>query len=93
MIHRVSLSKGRILTKNQILSMLNDAKGSYCYCRFQLTSNKYVMITYNKDGTAEVSTNARDLWLYNQIQNLRRSFTQAKAADFVFLWLNSFNKV
>lgn len=51
------------------------------------------MITYNRDGTAEVSTNARDLWLYNQVQNLRRTFTQAKAADFVFLWLNSFNKV
>lgn len=92
MIQRITLSKGQILTKDEITKVLNSARSTFQYARFSLSNNLYLNINYNRDNTVEISTNARDISIWNQIRSLNQSYTQARIIEFTFRWINVLTK-
>lgn len=93
MIQIVKLSKGQILTKSEITNILNSARSTFQYAKISLSNGLYITVNYNKDNTIEISTNTRDLELWNQIQIVKRSYTQARIIEYVFRWINKLNKI
>lgn len=92
MIQKISLTKGQVLTKNEITKVLNSARSTFQYARFTISNNLYLNIQYNRDNTVEISTNARDITIWNQIRNLNQSYSQARIIEFVFRWINILTK-
>lgn len=93
MIQIVKLSKGQILTKSELTNILNSARSTFQYAKISLSNGMYLTINYNKDNTIEIATNTRDLELWNQIQIVKRSYTQARVIEYAFRWINKLNKV
>lgn len=92
MIKVVNLYPKELLTRNRIASILNDARSTYSYARFNIKKGSlFLSIIYNRDNTIEISTNSRDIIIWNNIRALRNSYTQARLIDFVFLWINKLN--
>ena len=92
MIQLVKLSRGQILTKSEITKILNNARSTYQYAKISLSNKLYLTVTYNRDNTIEISTNSRDLDLWNQIQIVKRTYTQARVIEYMFRWINKLNK-
>lgn len=93
MIQKIELHKGQILTRDNISRILGSARGTYQYARFTMYNKIYLNINYNKDNTIEISTNSRDIALWNQIQILRRNRSSlSMIVDFVFRWIPILNK-
>lgn len=92
MIQKVTLSRGQVLTKDNILKILNNARSSFEYARFKFGNGIYITVSYYRDSSIEVFTNSRDIGLWAQIQSIRGSYSQTRVADFVFRWINSLNK-
>lgn len=92
MINIVSLDKGEILTKTEISKLLNSARSTFQYCRFKLSNNLYFVVDYNKDLTTTIATNCRDYVVIKEIESLEKIFTQQRCVDFMFRWINKFNK-
>jgi len=91
MIQKIKLYRKQVLTKDNIYRILNRARSTYSYARFDLDNGLYLTINYNRDNTISISTNSRDIVMWNQIKFLMISYTQARLADFVFLWINRLN--
>lgn len=92
MIQKITLSKGNILTKSNLRQILDSARSTYQYARFDLHKGIYITIQYNRDNTIEVFTNSRDINLWQQIKFLRGGYSQTKIIDFIFRWINQINK-
>lgn len=92
MINIVNLSKGQIMTKREIERLLNSSRSTFQYCKFNLKDKIHLTINYSKDMKIIVSTNSRDIALYKEIQSLERIYTQQRAIDFFFRWVNKLNK-
>lgn len=92
MINIVSLSKGQILTKNEIERLVNSSRSTFQYCKFNLHNKIYIVIDYHKDMTITVATNSRDISLYKEIQSLSNIYTQQRVVNFLFKWINKLNK-
>jgi hypothetical protein len=92
MVHKVKLNKGQILTKSNLIDMCNSARATYDYVKIEMYSGLYIFVTFGRNNMMEVSTNSRDLLLYNQMQTLRRTRSIAIIADYLFNWINRYNK-
>jgi len=92
MIEKIELKKGQILTFNNIKHMLDSARSSFQHAKFVMYNNIYIIIYYNKDQTIEVSTNSRNIQLYQQIVSLRNTYSQHRVTDFIFRWIQLLNK-
>jgi len=89
MVKVVSLKKGQSISKNEIKTSLDYARQTFQYARFNFYNGLYIYIAYNKDQSIEVSSNSRNITLWQQIQSLKRVYTQARIIDFLYRWLNS----
>lgn len=87
----LKLSKGQILTRNNIYNLLNDARGVFGYIKFILYDGTYYNVTFNRDLTIEISTNSINPSIVRQMQNLKISWTQARIAEFIFQKINFYN--
>jgi len=92
MIERISLNKGQILTITNIKKMLDSARSSFQYAKFIMHNGIYIIVYYNKDQTFEISTNSRNIQIYQQIVSLKRSYSQNRLCDFIFNWIQILNK-
>ena len=92
MIQKISLSKGQILTRNEIAQILNGARSTFTYAKVTLWDKNYLTITFNRDNTIEIATSSRELSLWNQIKSLRTNYTQTRLVDFMFRWINTQNR-
>lgn len=92
MIQVVSLSRGQVITKNEIQNKVNSARSTFNYAKFQFGNNLYITVTYNRDLTISISTNSRDLLLYNEMMAIQRVYTQMRVVEFLFRWINKLNK-
>ena len=92
MIQRMNLHRGQILTKSNINNILNSAKGTYSYARFEMYNKIYISIFFNKDNTVEISTNSRNIALWNRLEVLRRNNTISMLVDFIFFWIPILNR-
>jgi len=88
MIQKINVSKGQVLTRENIKMVLDSARSNYQYARFNLPNGIYLNVTYNRDQTIEISTNSRRIDLYQQIVVMRRSYTQIRLVTFMFRWIN-----
>lgn len=91
MIQNITLNRNQILTRNEILRILNTAKSTYQYAKFSF-GGYYIQITYNRDLSVSISTNSRDLAMYQEIQDLIKIYTQMRLVDFIFRYLNKLNR-
>lgn len=91
-MHNHKLNKGQVITKSNLTRILNDARTSYNYAKFTLGNGTYFTITFNRDNTVEIATNNRDLALWTQIQSLKQSYSTLRAVDYIFNWINTYNK-
>lgn len=91
MIQNVMLKRNQTLSRNDILRILNTAKSTYQYAKF-IFNGYYIQITYNRDLSISISTNSRDLALYQEMQDLIKIYTQMRLVDFVFRYINKLNK-
>lgn len=87
----VNLSRKQIITKDNLTSILNKARATSEYARFIFPNGIYINISYYRDNTIDIMTNSRDIALWNQIQILRRSYTQLRVVNFLFNWISKFN--
>jgi len=92
MIKILTLAKGQVITRNNLISILNSARSSYSYAKFNMNNNIYITITFHRDNTIDIATNTRDYRVWNEIQSIRRSYSQARLADYIFGWINILNK-
>lgn len=92
MVQIITLNKGNVIKKGDIERIINSARSTWHYARFNLPKNIYVTIIYNRDNTIEIATNSTNLAFYQQMQSIRRAWTQARVTDFLFVWLNKFLK-
>lgn len=92
MIQIVSLSKGQVLPKHEIQRIVNSARGTFNYAKFNLSNGIYITITYNRDLSISVSTNTRDQQFYYEMLSLQRIYTQMRVVEFLFRWINKLNK-
>lgn len=92
MIHKITLAKGEVITKDNLTKLLNDARSTYNYAKFTFYNNVYITIVYNRDQTIEIATNSRDIALWNQIQSIRSNYSQMRVINYVFDWINRLNK-
>lgn len=92
MIQNIMLKRNQTLSRDNILRILNTAKSTYQYAKFNFGNNYYIQITYNRDLTISMSTNSRDLALYQEMQDLTKIYTQMRLVDFVFRYINKLNK-
>lgn len=93
MVQQVRLNRGQVLTKDNILSTLSRARSGYNYAKFTMHNDIYITVFFNRDMTVEVTTNTRDLMLWNQIKNARmNNVPVSRLADLVFNWINMLNK-
>lgn len=89
MIHRISLGKGEVIVKPELLKMLNNAKSSYDYVKITLYNGVYFTLEFNRDNTVEIMTNTRDIAIWNQMRILQMNYSQQRAVDQVFEWINN----
>lgn len=89
MIHKVKLGKGEVLTKADLTKMINNARSSYDYFKVTLHNGIYFTIEFNRDNTVEIMTNTRDIAIWNQLRILQANFSQLRAVDQVFDWINT----
>lgn len=80
------------MTKDNIQRTLNNARSTFQYARFDMGTGDYITINYSKDQKIEIMTNSRNIALWNQIEIMRRSYTQMRLVDFVFRWINTLNR-
>lgn len=92
MIQKVKLNRGQILTKDNISSCLTKARNGNDYCRFELKFGMYITIAFFKDNTFDVMTNSRSISLWNDIQNLRKLRGVIIITDYVFRWIQEYNR-
>ena len=56
MIQIVNLSKGQIITKNEIQNKVNNARSTFNYAKFRFGNNLYITVTYNRDLTISINS-------------------------------------
>ena len=91
MIQNITLNRNQVLSKSEILKILNTAKSTYQYAKFTF-KGYYLQINYNRDLSVSISTNSRDLALYQEMQDLTKIYTQMRLVDFVFRYINKLNR-
>lgn len=87
----VTISRGQTLTRSRLSNILNSAKSTYDYARFNLHNGIYVTISFFKDNTIEIMTNSRDIIMWQQIKTLRSTYTMSLLLDFLVRWINKIN--
>lgn len=92
MIQKINLKKGNILTKREIIDIINSARSTWQYAKFKFYNGKYLTVYYTNDRTVDIATNIRDFVLWNKIQVLRNNYSQNKVAEFIFNCINKLNK-
>ena len=93
MIQKIKLNKGQTITRSNIQSILTNAKMSYDYAEFKMDNDRYLTVTFTKDGKYEVATNVREQWqLFYEIKILKQVNSFYALVDFMFKWLNNLNK-
>lgn len=92
MIKIVNISKGQILTRNNIMSCLNVAKSTFQYVRFNFPNKSYITVNFNKDLSISVAHNIRDLVFYRELQQITMVYTMSRLCDFLFKWLPKLSK-
>lgn len=74
-------------TINEIEKQINTAKRNQIYVKFIMPMNKYISIIYNRDYTIEFATNIYNAELYNQMNVLRKAWTQSSISAFILRWI------
>lgn len=93
MIQNINLNKGQVITKPNLQKILNDAKFSYDYAKFNMYNGRYLTITFTKDNKYEIATNVREQYqLFYDIKIIKSVNSFYGLVDFVFKWLNILNK-
>lgn len=92
MIQKVKLNRGQILTKDNIQQILTKARNGCDYCRIDLKYGTYITVAFFKDMTFDIMTNIRNVALWNEIENVRRQRGVIVIADYVFRWIQVYNK-
>lgn len=92
LINIVNLSKGQILTKQEIEKLVNSSRSTFQYCKFNLYNKIHLTINYSRDMKITIATNSRDIALYKEIQSLENIYTQQRVINFFFRWVNKLNK-
>lgn len=92
MIKKIHLNRGQILTKDNILTTLRQARLGYDYCKFQMKYGTYIIVAFFKDNTFQVFTNNRSLQLWNEIQIVIRQRGLLMLADYIFRWIQVYNR-
>lgn len=93
MIQKIKLNKGQIITRNNIQNILANAKMTFDYAEFKMDNDRYITVTFTKDGKYEVATNVREQWqLFYEIKVLKTINSFYALVDFMFKWLNNLNK-
>lgn len=91
MIHTISLSKKQIVTEDNIIKAVTDARTSYDYVKYTFYNSMYIAVSFNRDNTILISTNSRDILLCTEIQRLTNSYTQALLISYLFKWIQRYN--
>lgn len=92
MIQKVKLNRGQILTKSNVEHVLTKARNGSDYCRFDLKYGTYITVAFFKDMTFDIMTNIRNINLWNEIQSARRQRGIIVIADYLFRWIQVYNK-
>jgi len=92
LIQKIKLNRGQILTRDNVRNILNRARMTFDYARFDLFNKFYITINFNRDRTITIATNTRDYGIWRQIDFLRTSYTVERLTEFVFSALNVLSK-
>ena len=92
MIVKLKLNQGQVLTKEKIRKSLTKAKSTYDYCRIDMKHGIYITIAFFRDNTYDIMTNCRNIGLWNEINNARRLRSVTGLTDYVFSWIQVYNR-
>ena len=71
------------LNQTDVLNTLNSARSTNDFASFVFNSGYYVMVSYHKDGSFDISTNSRDQQLYRLRDFTIQSNSQNRVAEFI----------
>lgn len=91
-IQKVKLNPTQVLTKDNIKTAIYKARSAYDYLRIDMKMGRYITIAFFKDNSIEIATNIWQLSLHNEIQAIRRSNSVTMLADYVFRWIQVYNR-
>lgn len=92
MKYTMDIKRGQIVTRRQIEDILRDARNMYHYAKFNFYNGIYISVTFYKDNSIDIMSNSRNLVLWQNINQLRISHSQQRVVDFIFRWINNFNR-
>lgn len=91
-IQKVRLTPSQVLTKDNIKNILYKARAGSDYCRIEMKVGRYITIAFFKDNTLDIMTNIWQLSLHNEIQTIRNTRSVTMLADYVFRWIQVYNR-
>lgn len=88
----VEVPTGHVLAFNQVRQVLDSARNTYDYARFNLGSGAWIQVTYNRDRSVTITTNSRDYEFYDISQAIMKMPTQIRIIEFICKWAPKLRK-
>ncbi len=95
MIHKIKLTRKQKLAIPQLYKLCSSARNSHDYIRINLSNNKYIMVSFHRDGTLSVSHNFTDLSAYYatiNMMNRNKIYSTENVVDYLFKMVQKYNK-
>ena len=92
MIQKVRLTPSQILTKDNIRNLLYKARAGSDYCRIDMKMGRYITVAFFKDNTLDIMTNIYNISLWNEIRHIRTTRSVVLLTDYIFRWIQVYNR-
>lgn len=92
MIQKLKLAPRQVLTKDNVRHSLERARSTYDYCRIYMKNGKYITIAFFRDNSCDIMTNIHNYGLWHEIEFVRRTPVITLIADYVFNWIQRYNR-
>lgn len=93
MYKTLRLTRGQVMTKEDIHANLLYARQGYDYLRIEFYNHLFLQVFFTRDYRTYIKTNSRDLMLWKEIEVIERQpYRLPVLEDFFFKWIIKLNR-